>query len=111
MPEILSFLCHVTIWTDWRQIIDAWKAGELVLRRNQLRLEAFDNPGPREHRIMNWLIAELGICGSDQQLERELQQILQPSMQDATDIDPAGQADALKQIRAAHGAFAHIKSD
>ena len=104
LQDLLAFLCHISIWTDWRSILDALKAGRLVLKSDQLRMEALSDLTPRGLRILSWLIWNLNICAGNQELQQQLQHVL--SAQTGLSSPPSGRASALQEIRAAHGGCA-----
>ena len=97
--DILNLLCFITIWTDRDQILDAWRAGALVLRRDHLIPDTLQQLSYRDHRIIAWLTGHLNICGADWELQNELSDL---TMQGFS-LNSAARACCLRTIRAAHG--------
>ena len=99
--DILNLLCFITIWTDRDQILDAWRAGALVLRRDQLIPDTLQQLSYRDHHIIAWLIGHLNICGADEELQNELSDLTMQGF--SLTSASAARFYCLRTIRTAHG--------
>ena len=101
VKDILNLLCFITIWTDQDQILDAWRDGALVLRRDQLIPDTLQQLSYKDLHIITWLMGHLNICGADEELQNELSDLTMQRFS-STSVS-AARFCCLRTIRTAHG--------